>query len=167
MQPIQAGDTFNLCFSANYSASIYTPKLILNDGVNKYEKTGSGDFEIKIPAAETEQYSPGEYAYSIVLFSADDRHTIETGFTHVIADLASTGADSRNKYRKIVDAIDASVLGLATAAQKQVTINGRAIERFTPEELIVLRDKYAKLAQSEERAIKGLSPAKKVYVRFK
>jgi len=166
MKPIQAGDTFSIKFSGNYDPFIYTPKLLLNNGVNKYEKVGSGDFIINIPASETATYPPGEYAYSIVLFTSDERITVESGFTHVIADLVATGANTKNKFRIIVDAIDASVLGVATTAQKQTAINGRSIERFSPDELIVLRDKYLKLARIEERTVQGKSAIKKVYIRL-
>ena len=166
MKSIQAGDTFSISFCANYDASIYTPKLLLNNGVNKYEKVGSGDFIINIPAIETADYPPGEYAYSIVLFTSDERITVESGFTNVIADLVTDGASTKNKFKIIVDAIDASVLGVATTAQKQTAINGRSIERFSPEELIVLRDKYAKLAKIEDRNIQGKPSAKKVYIRL-
>jgi hypothetical protein len=166
VKSIQSGDTYTLEFSADYDSALYTPKLMLNDGVNKYEKVGTGDFEITITAAETALYAAGQYAYSLVLFNVEERITLESGFVTVIANLETTGANTKNKYQIIVDAIDASVLGLATSAQKQVTINGRAIERFTPDELIKLRDKYAKLAQTEQRNQNGKPANRKIYVRF-
>lgn len=163
---IQSGDTYKVSFSADYDPAVYAPKLLLNDGVNKYEKVGSGDYEITITASETAAYPAGQYAYSLVLFSTDERITVESGFVTVIANLENDGASTKNKYQVIVDAIDASVLGLATAAQKQVTINGKAIERFTPEDLIQLRNKYEKLAKSEARRIDGQPANRKIYVRF-
>lgn len=166
MKPIQAGDTFTLSFSIDYDPSVYTPKLLINDGVNKYEKVGTGNFKIDITASETSEFAPGEYAYSIVLFSAEERITVESGFTKVIADLALNGANTKNKFQLIVDAIDASTLGIATAAQKNMTINGRSIERFGPDELIMLRNKYEKLAKQEERKQKGYAGNSKVYIRL-
>lgn len=166
IKSIQAGDTYKLSFSADYDSALYTPKLLLNDGVNKYEKVGTGDYEITFTAAETAAFVAGEYAYSIVLFNQDERITLKSGFLTVIANLELAGSNAKNKYQIIVDAIDASVLGIASAAQKNVTINGRAIERFSPDELIQPRDKYAKLAVDEQSRIDGKPKNRKIYVRF-
>ena len=166
IKSIQSGDTYSITFSADYDPALYAPKLLLNDGVNKYEKVGSGDFEITVSAAETAGFAAGEYAYSIVLFNQTERVTIKSGFLSVVANLETTGANAKNKYQIIVDAIDASVLGVASAAQKNVTINGRSIERFGPDELIQLRDKYAKLAIAEQSKIDGKPSNRKIYVRF-
>ena len=166
IKSIQSGDTYRASFTAPYDSSVYSPKLILNDGVNKYEKVGNGDFTISISAAETAAFVAGSYSYSLVLFSDTERVTIESGFVTVIANLESDGASTKNKFQIIVEAIDASVLGIATTAQRQTSINGRAIERFGPEELIVLRSKYAKLAVEEQRKLDGKPGNRKIYVRF-
>lgn len=151
-KPIQAGDSLKITFTANYDSAIFTPKLVLSGMASKYEKVGSGSFEITLTAAETATYTPGEYVYSIILFSNDERYTHETGRVNILADTAEASGDYRSQSKKIFDAIEASMLGIATSAQLETTINGRSIKRMDAEQLIKLHG-YFKAKVKEENNI--------------
>lgn len=166
IKDIRAGDTYKISFTADYDSSVFTPKLILNNQHKKYEKTGSGSFEITISAAETAEFLPGEYAYSLVMFSIDERYTIESGFLNIIGDLAAGETDSRTANKKILDAIEATIQGVASLGQQQTSINGRSIVRYSPDELLKLHSHFKRLVRQDESKAKYGTGNRKIMVRF-
>jgi hypothetical protein len=154
-KPIQAGDSRKITFTANYDSAIFTPKLVLSGIANKYEKIGTGAFEINLTATETAEYVAGEYVYSIILFSNDERYTHETGRVNILADSSAAAAgDYRTQNEKILAALDASILGIATSAQLETSINGRSIKRMDPEQLIKLHSHFKSKVREEQNLAK-------------
>lgn len=153
-KPIQAGDSRKITFTANYDSAIFTPKLVLSGIANKYEKIGTGAFEINLTATETANYVAGEYVYSIILFNNNERYTIETGRINVLADSSAAVGDYRTQNEKILAALEASILGIATSAQLETSINGRSIKRMDPEQLIKLHSHFKSKVREEQNLAK-------------
>lgn len=166
IKPIRAGDTYKVAFIAPYDSSSYEPKLILNNAVNRYEKVGSGDFLVEITAAETALFVPSEYAYSLVVFNSTERHTVHSGFVQVLPDIAAQNAQLKSNNKLILEAIEATIKGVATLGQQQTSINGKSISRYSPDELLKLHVYFRKLIKQEENALKYGSGNRKIMVRF-
>lgn len=166
VKDIRAGDTYKLSFTAAYDSAVYTPKLLLNSATDRYEKTGSGSFDIELTAAETADFVPGEYAYSLVVFNNDERHTVKSGFLKVLPDLAREGADGRTNNQKTLAAIEATLQGVATLGQQQTNINGKSISRYSIEELIKLQDHFKRLVKQDANQERFGTGNKKIFVRF-
>lgn len=167
-KPIQAGDTAKFEFSANYDGSIFTPYLVLNNRFNKYTVTGSGNnpFELNISASISSGYQSGEYAYTIYFSDGTDRFTYESGFVSVLPDLTATAIDTRTPAQKALEAIKATIQGVATTAHQQMSINGRSLSRYSIDELLKLKSDIEKDIKSEERANQFGKTGKKILVRF-
>ena len=153
-KPIQAGDSLKISFSASYDSAIFTPKIVLSGVANKYEKVGTGSFEISLTPAETALFEAGEYVYSIVVYSADDRYTIETGRVDILADSSDAAGDYRTQSEKILDNLTNAINGIATSAQLETSINGRSIKRMGAEELIRLHAYFTRKVKDEKAAAK-------------
>lgn len=163
---IQAGDTLTIEFTADYDSATFIPNVVLTNASKTYTKAGSGEFEIVLTAAETALYTPGNYAYSVFVSDGTDRYTIESGFVDVKADLTAGITDARTSNRKILEAIEASIQGAATLGQLQTTINGRSIQRYTPEQLIKLHSHFKRLCKEEDSVSKFGTGNRKIFVRF-
>lgn len=75
----------------------------------------------------------------------------------------------RSHARKVLDAIEANIEGRASQAQAEMTINGRSIKYYAPEQLIKLRQTYQKEVANEisqDRINAGLGTSNKILVRF-
>jgi len=125
--------------------------------------TAEGDaFEAVLTSAQSSQMSTGMYEVQLWVTSksdADDVRQIDSirievrkGF--VEGDLASV--DIRTTARQILDAIDAMLIGKATADQMEFTIETqvgrRALKRIPMAELIQARTYYAQVVAREEQA---------------
>lgn len=153
-KPIQSGDSLTIEFTAAYDSAVYTPKLILRGITNKYEKVGTGSFTIALTASETAAFDAGEYVYSIVLFSDDDRVTIETGRVNVLVDSSDAASDYRTQNEKTLANLEAAINGIATSGQLETSINGRSIKRMGAEELIKLHSYFTRKVKEEQNKAK-------------
>lgn len=117
--------------------------------------TGSGTTHtVSVEASTTATYPTGVvYWQSYVTNSSTNaRHTLESGRFTVRQNLASTSVyDPRSIVKKTLDAIEATLLNTAQGDEAQMTVDGIAIGLRTPEQLLMLRDKYYALYQQELR----------------
>lgn len=165
-KPIQAGDTVKFSFEAEYDSATFTPHLVLNNRFKKYQVAGTGGFEINISASVSAEFEPGDYAYTIYFTDGTERYTFESGFVQVKPDLSAKVVDARSMSQKTLDAIQDTLHGTATHAQQQMTINGRAISRYSIAELIQLKKEIEKDVRDEQRAERFGVGGKKIMVRF-
>lgn len=165
-KPIQAGDTVKLEFTADYDSATFIPHLVLSNRFKKYSITGEGSFEFNITSAQSADFEAGNYAYSIYVTDGVNRYTVESGFVEVKPDLTAGNIDGRSISQKSLDAILATIEGVATNAQQQMTINGRAITRYSIAELISLKREIEKDVRDEQRISKFGKGGKKIMVRF-
>lgn len=80
----------------------------------------------------------------VTLTATGERHTVFDAVIEVLANAMTIPAASLLTYNEqVLAAIDARVLGRATADQEKIQINGTALERIPIEKLGVLRGQFA------------------------
>jgi hypothetical protein len=83
--------------------------------------------------------------------------------------LVMAAVPDASTLKEILDAIDAMVKGKATLDQKSYVIGNRQLERYPIPDLLMMREKYARLYAEEQRKIavgNGASPFKSIFTRF-
>jgi hypothetical protein len=108
-------------------------------------------FECTIPAATSALYAPGLYRYYIVAILSSDKRTVAEGEIEILPDVlsATAGIDTRSSARKILDAIEATILRTATDDQESISVDGVSIKRRSPEDLEKLASKYRRIVADE------------------
>lgn len=122
-----------------------------------------------LSSATTQGYKVGKYNYHITLTQDGERETLQTGSIEVLPDLSVNPVDATSHAERVLAAIEATLEGKATQDQEQLSINGRAIKRFAPEQLLKWRDKYRQevTLQKRREAIKnGGVNTGIIYTRF-
>jgi len=132
---------------------------------------GDGYHLLTLSAADTANFKDGIYYYQGRVSDGTDKYEVITGRVEIKPDFASkgNGFDARSHVKKVLDALEATVLGKASNDQLSYSINGRTIQRMAPEEIIKWQDHYQKLYRQElkkERIDNGQAPGNKVMVRF-
>lgn len=133
---------------------------------------GDGKHFFEISASISTNYEAGQYNFKVVAINGLNKREIKTGVMIVNPDYISnsSGYDTRTQNKKVLDAIQKNILGLASKAEKQYTINGKSLERFSLEDLMKAESKYKDLVRKEEEKnmIKsGLNSGKTIKVYFK
>lgn len=130
----------------------------------------SGDKHlVTITAATSAAYVPGTYSWQSYVTKSTVRHSVASGSLNILPNFATATGDLRSNAKRILDAVEAVLEGQATTAQQEYTIQGRSLKKIPIADLIVLRDKYASIYQSElaaERIKNGLAPKNKILVRL-
>lgn len=92
------------------------------------------DHEITIDTSELEV---GEYQYTKKVTDTSETFTLEAGTLHVEPDLSAdtAGVDRRSYAEKALEAIEAVLGGKASKDQTSYSLNGRALSRYSPDEL--------------------------------
>jgi len=126
-------------------------------------------FAATLAATTTAAWAAGDYTLVGVLSKGAERVTVYSRACEVLPDLmAASATDARTTPAKIVEAIDAWMLGKAGwAGEKQVA--DRRIKDHPLPELLALRDYYAKLAAGErtlEALLSGAGASSRVNVRM-
>jgi len=98
---------------------------------------------VYLSADETITYQPGIYWWQCFARSGDDQHLVASGQIEVKANLATLEHyDGRSHVKKVLDAIEYTILGKASRDQLSYSIAGRSLSRMNPSELLEWRDKY-------------------------
>jgi hypothetical protein len=133
--------------------------------------TADGDIHsIAVARATSAGYTAGDYKWFSYVIDIGDtlRHSVASGSTTVKPD-QSSGTDARSHVKIVLDAICATIEGVASKDQKAYSIAGRSLERYSFEELLKLKDKYEILYKkelSDEAIANGEGSGRKVKVRF-
>lgn len=126
----KAGKTFNVVATASGTAQRFT-----------------------IAAATTASYPPGRYQVRVRVTDGSQVFIAESGWCDIEVDPAAAGTyDPRSDARKMLDAINAFLIGNATTAQASMSIQGRSIARWPLAELTAWRDKLRAEVRAEESA---------------
>lgn len=163
LDTIIAGDTLNITYSnSEYSASTYSIEILLRgktvtpinikSGVTGVSITPSGStWTIVVAASATDDYTAGDYKYTIQLTTATERYTVEEGTVTIKPYLSAMTitSDSRSHVKKVLDAIEAVIEGRANYDQMSYTIAGRYLTRMPIKDLLYLRDRYRAEYQRE------------------
>lgn len=146
--------------------------------VISFDATTSGTkYQVRRTATQTEAYAAGVYAWQSWVEkgagAATERYTLDTGTIEVLprfSALSGAGTDLRTHAKKMLDAIEASLEGRATKAQKSYSIAGRTLEYLTPKELTEWRNYYRSEYQKElnaERISAGEAPKNRLLTRLR
>ena len=141
----------------------------------KFDITASADgdyFAVSVTPTTTETYKSGDYIWTSKAALGSDVYTVDHGKCTVKTDLAAKGAgyDPRSHVKKVLDALEVAILKKASKDQLETQIDGIAIKRMTPDQMLVWRDKYQveyKAELAAERVAKGLGTGNKILTRFR
>lgn len=166
-----AGDTWAFTFShGDYAAPTWDASIYFENATATFNSTASDDgidHAFSIDAATTAGKEPGRYKWSIRVSDGTSVYTVETGWAEVIADPAAAGThDPRSDARKLLDALNATLLGRATSDQLAMSINGRSLSRTPLPELRQWRDQLKQEVKTEEQGGEKAGRGRHINVRF-
>lgn len=123
----------------------------------------------KVTAAQTSEWTPGTYWYSIRATDGTDVVEVEAGEIVIKPDLATleAGHDGRVHVQRVLDAIEAVLEKRATIDQERYRINNRELYRTPIPELLALRDRYKAELRRMKAVAKGGLFDQAVRIRFR
>lgn len=113
---------------------------------------------------ETTSFAPGDYNIAVQMVKGAFVDTIGTAQLEVIA--LTAGADFRSQAQRTLDAINDTLEGKASTDQQSISLNGKSIARYAPEELLKMRDYYSELVAKEKRQAQSKTGFKTVKAYF-
>lgn len=174
---VTAGDTLKFRREeADYVPPTWTLRYVLVKDAEQIEfsstDNGDGTHLINVAATTTDDWVPGTYAWQVYAESGSERFTTGRGVIEILPNFSAlaSGHDNRTHVKRTLDAIEAVIEERATKDQESYTINGRSLNRTPMEQLLMLRDKYARLYQQEldrQKVADGKTGKSSVYVRFR
>ena len=116
----------------------------------------------------------GDYVWQSTAASGTLRYLVAEGRVTVDTDLAALSPltvdyDGRTDARKTLDAIEATITGVASAAQQSFTVGDRTLSKYSVADLLLLRDRYRTMVDREEaaeRVANGLGASNRIRIRF-
>ena len=171
-----AGDTWKWTRSlTDYPAGTWTLNYYFENSGATFSVTATASgttHSVTITSATTATYRPGKYRWYARANNGSEYYTVanEFGWLEVLADPAAAGKfDRRSHAQKVLDAVEATIEGRATADQLAMSIAGRSISRTPITELLTLRDKYrweVMAEQDAEALAAGLGSKKRIFIRM-
>jgi hypothetical protein len=145
-----------------------TFKLAGPDAFLEIESTMLNDATVTFSIApdDTEDLPTGVYSYLITASDGTDTFREVAGEMRIDA---LTIGDNRSFAQKIVDAIDALILGRASTDQMSYQIGNRALSRIPLPDLRIIRRDYANIIAAQRRKQRidaGLSPLPSIKFKF-
>jgi len=139
---------------ADYPASTWTLKYYLRASQGNIDITATADgddFVIDVASADTVGYKAGVYRWQAqVDDGAGALAVIATNQIKIVENFANLDRfDSRTHAQKVLEAIEAALEKRATAEQQSFTVEGRAIELLSIEELVKARDRFRREVSRE------------------
>lgn len=170
----RAGDTFKLAFDLDaYPAADGWALTYYLKGENSYSINASivdGQYEVLESAANTANWVAGVYGAFFQVSKDDEKYTLELGQTTILAAMSAlANYDPRSHVKKVLDALEALILGKASKDVDSYSIAGRQLTKMKPEEILKWKSHYAELYRRElgaERVAQGKKPGNTVVVRF-
>jgi hypothetical protein len=172
---LYVGDTWKWTKDlSDFPASTWTLtyNFISSDsGAANVTVTASADGDthsVSVAKATTVGYAAGDYKWFSTVDDGTNRYQLSNGSTVVKPDPASD-TDARSHVKKVLDAIESTIEGIASKEQQSYSIAGRSLSRYTPSELYDLKREYEALYQKElqeERISNGEGAGRTVKVRF-
>jgi len=132
---------------------------------------GDGYHLINVSASNTKDWKTGQYRWQAYVSKGSERYSVASGEMEIQPDFASRtdGYDARSHVKQVLDALEAVILKKASKDQLRYSIAGMTLEKMSPGDLIRWHNHYTRLYRQEleaERIAQGLSPARKIQVRF-
>ncbi|WP_342278600.1 hypothetical protein [Candidatus Tisiphia endosymbiont of Myopa tessellatipennis] len=125
---------------------------------------------VLLDSETTTAYLAGNYWWQATIHKENLRYMIAKGNLEIKPNLALLATyDGRSHVKKVLDALEATIVGKASRDQLSYSISGRSLSRLSPAELLkwrdIYKDEYARNLQ-EERIKNGLSSGNLIKVRF-
>lgn len=151
-----AGDTWSFTLTDDtHTAPDWSSNIYFENAGGAFTAASSdsgSDHAFSIAAATSAGYAPGRYKWFLRVTDGISVLTVHTGWIQIEPNPASSGVrDHRTDARKMLDAVNAFLIGNATTAQKAMAINGRSIDRHTLPELTKWRDQLRNEVKTEEK----------------
>jgi len=157
---LRAGDTWQWRREdlSDFPASAWTLKYYFRNAAAKFDITAAADgdlYAVSVAKATTAPRTVGKYDWIAVVESATERFQVDSGRFEVLPNLATDAVyDARTFARKMLDAIEAALLGEATANQLNILEaefeNRRT--KFDRANLLTLRAHFRAEVRAEENA---------------
>ena len=136
-------------YSADYANSAHTMRMVarISTGANTeltVTATSSGDdYLFTVNSATSASYAVGHYHYQIEIErnSDNERIIVDRGEFDVLTDY-DNNVDARTHGEIMLQKIEAILEGKADADVSSYSINGRSLNKFSPDELVKWRDYY-------------------------
>lgn len=147
-------------------------RLISVAGAIDITTTAAGDAHVvNVAAAVSSGYAAGTYAWQRYVEKGAERYTTGIGTLVIAPNLAAQvgGYDTRTPARKILDAIEAALLGRASRTDLEYEVAGHRLKSMAHADLLAARSKIqAEVAREEAsaRIAAGESPRRKILTRF-
>lgn len=177
---IRAGDNLEFAYKCYdtvgtelLTGNSYTAYFVLSNSSDAYSFSSvtmnTQGYVFAVPYATTSGWTAADYSTQIYCEDGTNRYPQTSGYLTVNPALTSA-VDGRSDYRTIRDALNAQILGTATAGQQAMSIAGRSIQRMSLEELMNAFDKFDAKVKSEEAQqdiSEGKSPKNTISTKFR
>ena len=157
---LQAGDTLEWQYSGSqYPAPTWTLTQTFvspGGGPTIPEQTAAaganGEHLIKVSAVDSD-FPEGVHQFAVKVTDGTSVYTIDNGTTQVLADLTQVTGDRRSHAVKMLEAIQAAMLGNATHEQIAFAFEDVSFSHITPEQVQDRYDYWRRQVAAEERTI--------------
>ena len=112
------------------------------------------EYQITAGSTVTSSWAVGKYQWSLFVEDSSDaqkRQLIDNGVFEVKPNWASSTADPRSDARKNLELIEDILYNRIQGDVSSYSIAGRSLSKMSPDELIELRDFYARQVLTEKR----------------
>jgi hypothetical protein len=142
-----------------YSLTFYFVQLAENGFTFNREATAESDpFSFDVDSESITGLVPGFYRWAAQAENETEKVTVLEGELEIKASPA-TATDVRTPEEKILDALEAAILGTATSTQLKYQIDtpegSRMVEKMGSSDLLKLRDRYKSIVIRQRRARSG------------
>jgi len=162
--------------AADYPLASYSLKysLRLDNAATEIEITAiesDGTYLVEVSSVSTAGYTSGTYRWQVYITRSSDgeRVKVDSGTVVVLSDNDSASVDPRSTVKQILDAVEATILRVASRSQQSISVDGKTLASRPYSELILLRDRFKTEYQSElkaERIRRGLDSQSNIKVRL-
>jgi hypothetical protein len=166
---LTAGDTWSWTSSlADYPAPTWDATVYFESASGSLNSTATdagSDHAFSIAAASTTALATGRYKWTIRVTDGSTVKAVASGWSTVKANPAVAGNDPRSWARKALEAVEAALLGKATADQLSFTIKDRQVTRYSFAELRQMRNDLREEVRTEEQG-EAAGLGRNIKVRF-
>jgi hypothetical protein len=161
--------TWEKCFDDYSPRDGWRLQYFLNGGAGKIElkaKTKDDYFEVKLGSNQTARFAPRVYWWQASVHKGSKSYIVGEGSIEVKPNLALIDSfDGRPHVKRVLDSLEATILGKASRDQLSYSIAGRSLSRLSPSELLEWRDVY-KAEYNRMLRAEGLLRDQTIKVRF-
>jgi hypothetical protein len=130
----------------------------------------SDHYLVQLSRETTANCKAGNYWWQANIHKENIRHIIAEGSLEIKPNLAMVETyDGRSHVKKVLEALEATILGKASRDQLSYSISGRSLSRLSPAELLKWRDIYKseyRRELQEERINNGFEAGNIIKIRF-